>query len=675
MSRRFRQALSRGAIIGILVVVIIIVIAAAYAVNASISSTTVSTTTSTSSSPTSLTSTLSSSSASTISSSISSISSSSTSQALSSSTSSTSFSSSSSSANSTLTIDADIWPLSGSINELYAISGTNSWCWLCWTVYEPLVQVNVVAEYQNGNIQYTPGLATNWTVSSDGTVYTFSLRPNVTFSDGNPFNAYQVWMQMYGFYYLSGNASAWLVNYNLFNMGNVTFGPATVALINQSGLISPSQTAKNIMMNSSWPIYVTNQNQIVFHLKSPFVWFPSVLVAFDGLMYDAQYLLDHGGFGTPTAFNPYFNSNPLPGTGPYMVTSVSQNAYVIFTQNPNYWGRNLSAAEIAAQPFFSPGTVKNVIVNLKTDDLVRYTDLSSGASQMSSIQGSDWNLVANNPEYSYFKLPPWTGEVAFLGLNTKIYPTNITAVRQAIVHAINYTDLINKAYLGQMTPYVGPEYPAWSQFYDLGNLTPYQYNLTLAKQDLSQANITNMPTFTYDTFSGCQPCVNVGQVVQSDLAAIGLTVNIQVTTESTYYAPYGSYTTNVQNAQQIGQLSSILGGQVWAPFALNPADYWVSFVSNGSLYGNWAIYSNPVVQKCVNAFTSSANSTFIQGLCKAAQAQIYNDAPYAWIGLNRLWNPSGGSIVWKSNVIKSFLVEPLFTGQDDLPIFQTVVLG
>lgn len=537
------------------------------------------------------------------------------------------------------------------------------------------MQVNVVQEYQTGNIEYTPGLAQNWTVSSNGTVYTFTLLPNVTFSDGNPFNAYQVWMQMYGFYYLSANSSSWLVNYDVFNMSNVTFGPATIALINQSGLINPSQQALSIMMNSSWPIYVTSPSQIVFRLQAPFIWFPSLLVAFDGLMYDVQYLLDHGGFGTPTAYNSYFNLDPLPGTGPYMVTQVVQNSYVSFTQNPTYWGHRLNASEIAAQPFLSPGTIKNVIVYLKLDDLVRYTDLSTGFAQISAIESSDWNLVTSNPEYSYLTLPPWTGEVAFLAMNTQIYPTNITLVRQAIVHAINYTNLIDEAYLGQMTPYVGPEYPAWSQFYDLGNLTPYQYNLTLAKQDLSEANITNMPTFTYNTFSGCQVCTNAADVIQSDLAQIGITVNIQVLTEDDYDAPYGSYQTNVQNAQQIGQLSPILGGELWAPFALNPADYWASFVSNGSLYGNWAIYYNPVVQKCVDAFTSNANASYIQELCKAAQAQIYNDAPYAWIGLNRLWEPTGGSIVWKKSIIKSFLVEPLFTGQDDLPIFQTVVMG
>ena len=77
-----------------------------------------------------------------------------------------------------------------------------------------------------------------------------------------------------------------------------------------------------------------------------------------------------------------------------------------------------------------------------------------------------------------------------------------------------------------------------------------------------------------------------------------------------------------------------------------PVDNPISFVSNTSLFGNSAIYYNPTVQACVNAMTSTSNISAIQTLCKPAQAQIYNDAPYAWIGQITLWGQAGGSLVW-----------------------------
>jgi len=571
----------------------------------------------------------------------------------------------------TLVIEDWQWP-AGDLNQLYTVAEAPWPNWLTYTVYQSLVTVNETAEYQVGGVQYLPGLASNWTVSQDGRTYTFNLRQGVNFSDGNQFNAYQVWMEMYGIYYLSGNSSNWLESYNLFNMSNVKFGPATISEINQSGLINPSQQSLSLMMNSSWPIYVTGPYQIVFHLIAPFDYFPGTLVVFNGLIFDVQWLLQHGGFGTPTAFNSYFNQNPIPGTGPYIVTQVAENEYVKFTQNPTYWGKNLTSQELAVQPLFDPGHAKNVIVYSKTDDVSRFSDLSSGAAQIVAIQSTSWNLVTSNPELSYFKMPPWNGEVSFLALNTNLYPTNITAVRQAIVHAINYTDVYAKAFQGQMTPYVGPEFPAWKNLYDLGGFSPYQYNITLAQQYLNKANITNMPTFTFRTYSGCSSCINAAQVIQSDLAQLGITVDLILLPTAQYNAPFGSYATNVANAAQIGQLTFVAG---FGPATVTPVDYWVSFVSNSSLWGNWAGYSRPSVESCVSSLTSDSNVTSVQALCQTAQSQIYNDAPYAWLGTFGLWEPSGGSLVWKSSVIKGFLVDPVWTGQSTAPIFNTVIFA
>jgi peptide/nickel transport system substrate-binding protein len=541
-------------------------------------------------------------------------------------------------------------------------------------VYQPLVAVNLTAEYQYGIIQYMPGLAVNWTVSPDGQTYTFNIRPNVTFSNGDPLNSYQVWMEMYGFYYLSGNSSTWLESYGLFNMNSSNFGPATIALINQSGLINPSSQALAIMQNSSWPIYAPNANQIVFHLAAPFNYFPGTLVAFEGLIYDSQWLLDNGGFGNSTSFNSYFNQNPIPGTGPYEVTTVSENAYVQFTQNPKYWGDSLTPAEIAIQPMFDPGHVKTVIVKNVPDDLVRYTDVSTGAAQIAGITSQDWDLVQQNSnEFSYFTMPPWAALITAVAMNTQIFPTNNTDFRLAIVHAINYTAITNQVFFGQSAPMVGPEYPAWKQFYNLGNFTPYSYNITLAQSYLNKSGIINPPALEFSTIASCSFCLAIAQIVQGDLSQIGLNVQIEATAVSNQQAPYGYFGTEVQNANQIAPLS-LLGTGDWAPATLTPADYWVSFVSNQSFLGNYALYTNPTVQACVNSFTSTSNITQIQALCTPAQKQIYNDAPYAWLGVNKLWYVDG-SLVWQKSVVKSFYVDQVWSGQDLAPMFNTVTFN
>jgi peptide/nickel transport system substrate-binding protein len=547
--------------------------------------------------------------------------------------------------------------------------------WLLYSVYQPLVSVNQTAELQQGTVEFLPGLAQNWTVSTNGTNYTFNLRQNINFSDGNPFNAYQVWMEMYGFYYLSANSTSWLESYPLFNMSSVVFGPATLNMINQSGVVNPNPAVLALMENSSWPIYVTGPYSIVFRISSPFQWFPGTLIAFDGLMFDTQWVLDHGGFGTPSAFNSYFNQNPIPGTGPYVVTGMSEDAYVTFAQNPKYWGDSLTPAQIQAQPIWDPGHAKNIVVYYKPDDLSRYTDLANGVVQISEIQPSDWNLVTSNPQYQYETSPPWSAAMTGLVLNTQVYPTNITDYRLAIVHAINMSGLIQNAYQGEINPFVGPEYSLWKQFYDLGNLSGYQYNLTLAMQELKESNVTNSPTLTLRTVSDCDVCTLSAEVVQSDLANIGINVNIVVLTEDQVDDGMGPYVNEIQNPGALPQMQFINDGFSWGPATLTPADYWLTFVSNTSLWGNFAVYYNPIVQQCVDSFTSGATISQIQTLCTAAQQQIYNDAPYDWVGTFKLWLPTSGSIVWKSGVVSGFLVDPVWAGQDTEPILNTVTFG
>jgi ABC-type transport system substrate-binding protein len=580
----------------------------------------------------------------------------------------------------TLTIDDVFWP-AGDLNQLNALGEIPYPNWLTYTVYQSLVTVNGSALYNGGGVSVEPMLATGWTTSPDGRNYTFTLRQNVKFSNGDPFNAYQVWGEMYGFYYLSGNSSSWMLSYNVFNMSAANFGPATLALMNQTStsLVNPSGQLLSTMENSAWPIYVTGPYTIVFHLVNSFQFFPLLFPVFTGLLFDTQWALNHGGFGTPALFNTYFNQHPIPGTGPYMVTSVSEDSNVQFTQNPTYWGANLTAAQIQANPYLDPGHAKNVIVKWVQDDVTRYSDLSSGAAQVAAILAEDWPLIQNNLNtYSYFSMPAKSMLFVGMAMNTQRYPTNITAVRQAIVHAINYTDISNTVFFGGLNPLVFPEYPAQSAYYDLGNLQPYQYNVTLAKQILTNAHVDmsklSSTPVEFRVVAGCSYCESTAEIVQSDLAQIGVSVTIEVTQPSLYQCPQTagtcSYSTALADAQSIAQLSWF-GTGTFAPAAPDPADAWLLFANNQTSSNNWAIYSNPTVQKCVNDWTNGASNQTLVSDCTAAQLQFYNDAPYIPLGTLKLVF-GAGSIVWNKNVVKSMLLDPVYTGQSSTAIFNTI---
>jgi ABC-type transport system substrate-binding protein len=543
------------------------------------------------------------------------------------------------------------------------------------------VTVNGQILYANGTQKLLPMLASSWNSSASGDQWTFMLQKNVNFSNGDPFNAYQVWANFYGDYYLSANSSGWAVGYSVFNMNAATFGPSTLALMAKSGLINPNAQLMSIMTDKNWPIYVVNQNEIAFNLVGPFPYFPQMWVQFTGLIYDAQYVLNNGGFGTPALFNPAFNSAPIPGTGPYEVSGVSVNSYVEFTQNPTYWAKDWSAAQIAANPYMDPGHVKNVVVTVKADDISRYTDLTSGAADLAPILQADWSNVISQPsKFSYFTQPSDAANIVGIALNVLRYPTNITDFRQAIAHAINYTQVSDDAFLGTqgggLTPMMGPGYPPYTQLYDLGNIPPYNYNPTLAKADLaaSGVNTAKLTPLEFRVIQGCGVCSSTAQVVATDLSAIGIPVNVEITPSSQYAPPLvagaGTYPEEVNQSQTIAQIMWF-GTATFAPDEPTPADSWLTWVSNETSANNYAIYSNPIVQVCVNDLTNGTPEAALVTACTAAQAQIAHDVPYVWLGSVKLFF-GGGSIVYNNQIVKSFLGDPVFSGDTDTAIFNTV---
>ena len=132
-------------------------------------------------------------------------------------------------ANSTLVIDDFTYP-TPNLNEIQTIIFTPYPMWTETSMYQTLVNFNASAEQNANQLQLLPGLATGWNVSSDGKTYTFNLRQGVSFSNGDPFNAYQVWANFYVLYDASGNFSTFWMGMPIFNMTGVSFGSASMAL-------------------------------------------------------------------------------------------------------------------------------------------------------------------------------------------------------------------------------------------------------------------------------------------------------------------------------------------------------------------------------------------------------------------------------------------------------------
>ncbi len=118
---------------------------------------------------------------------------------------------------------------------------------------------------------------------------------------------------------------------------------------------------------------------------------------------------------------------------------------------------------------------------------------------------------------------------------------------------------------------------------------------------------------------------STAQLVANDLSAIDIPVNVIVTTPSQYAPPYvagaGTYQEEVNESQTIANIMWF-GTATFAPDEPTPADSWLTWVSNETSANNYAIYSNPIVQTCVNDLTNGSPASTITTACTAAQAQV-----------------------------------------------------
>ncbi len=537
--------------------------------------------------------------------------------------------------------------------------------------------MNATAAEYSGQIQFLPGLASSWNVSSDGETYTFNIRTGIQFSNGDSFNAYTAWEDFYLFYYASSNSTFFWVPLPIFNSSAVEFGPATLSLMNGTSLANPSSQLMALMSNSSWPVYVTSPDRIVFHLSTPFQFFLNSFVGWGSMMFDPLYIMQHGGPGTPVSPNAYLNANPPPGTGPYVMSNIAVDSSLTFTKNSGYWGNNLTTTEDSENPLIQPGQFGTIVVNQVPNPTSEYLDLSSSKAQIAQVEGANFQAVQQSPQFGYISLP-YPACIVRMGLNTQIYPTNITDVRQAIVHAINYTAIIDQAVSGQAIPVMGPETPNYGQYYDPGNLPPYDFNITEANQYLSAAgfpNGTGLPTMPLVVNSGSTTwALPAAEIIQQGLAQIGIKVSLQVEARSYIVSqiltvPYGTLIKDPSIVPNI-----LLGSSsAFCPDYLAPSDYWTTFVTNSSAAGDWSMYNSPAADTALTLLSGNNTAATLAEL-KIAQQQVYNAAPFAWLFAPKLLF-TDGSWVYSKAAVAGLLMVPDDTGVSDLPALNTIQPG
>lgn len=401
-------------------------------------------------------------------------------------------------------------------------------------MYQSLVNYN-----GTGYTNFLPVLAKSWSVSGSGFNYTFVLRQDVHFSNGDQFNAYVMWFSLYraivmnqaGSFILQENF--WYPGLNYYSDANDSANATAwmIGNLNSFNFASPSSAALAVMEAANQSFQVIDQYRIQLNMGAGYlgdVAYANLLPSIAGPIasaVDPIVIQAHGGVTNDT--NAYLASNMV-GTGPFVVASYNSATGYLLNPDPNYWAKTDAAAEPwnnIIQPAAS-----SVQVNFQTSSIAAVSDIKSGGvasvsfayvgpSQIDDLKSAacvQVNLL--NIVYGSTAGGWW------IYMNQQQQPFNDIHVRAAVAHAINYDEIINKAFNGYAARWVGPVPPGYPH-YNPANLTPYPYDLALAMQEMNQSawplptGYTTSINYMYVKLGDWE---QVALLLQSDLAKIGL---------------------------------------------------------------------------------------------------------------------------------------------------------
>ncbi|MDU6683865.1 MAG: nickel ABC transporter substrate-binding protein [Enterobacteriaceae bacterium] len=253
-------------------------------------------------------------------------------------------------------------------------------------VYEPLVKYQA-----DGTVK--PWLAKSWTSSEDGKTWVFTLRGDVTFSNGEPFNA-QAAVENFRAVLDNRQRHAWL------------------ELANQiTDVKALSDSELQITLKSAYYPFLQELS-----LPRPFR------------------------FIAPSQFKNHETMNGIVapiGTGPWVLQESKLNQYDVMVRNEHYWGEKPALSKITIKVIPDP---TSRAVAFETGDI----DLLYGNEGLLPLD--TFSRFSQNPALRTQLSAPV--ETVMLALNSAKAPTNEQAVREALNYAVDKKTLIDSTLYG-----------------------------------------------------------------------------------------------------------------------------------------------------------------------------------------------------------------------------------
>jgi len=417
-------------------------------------------------------------------------------------------------------------------------------------VYQGLVNYN-----GSSSTNFSGVLASGWTETNNPatnfSTYTFTLRQGVVFSNGDPYNAYVQWYSLYRSLLLEQGPEFILeenfysTNFTPSNPLNYYTPAATDAAANttlandlNSWNFDAPTTEEIAMMelpNQSFQVigpYSIALNLGYGYLDSNYTYLLASISAPNSYAVDPNWVDQNGGISVGNV-NDYASTNTM-GTGPYLLqdyNGAGGGGYTL-TPNPKYW----AASAYATEPWNINLAPANTSVEIIFQDTIDITtaDLLDGNVQGASFAYIGPSTIQQLQGHSNVVVQPLstiygaTSGSWWIYLNDSYPIFSNLSVREAIAHAINYDQIIQEAFGGYGSQWVGPVPPSYPD-YNPDNLAPYSYNLSLAYQEMANSpckdGACRGTTINYMYLNSGSDWSDTASLLQADLAAINITIN------------------------------------------------------------------------------------------------------------------------------------------------------
>lgn len=330
--------------------------------------------------------------------------------------------------------------------------------------FQVLNNVLETLTFFDDDMNVVPWLARDWERSEDGLTWTFYLEEGVTFSNGREMTAEDV---KWTFDRLTdpdiGSGNAWRIG----------------------GTDTTTEVVDTYVVAITTPTPIANLPSSLAANKSTAVM-ASESVAEDGTV-----------------------QVPI-GTGPFVISDVEGTTRLVLTARDDYWQEGL--------PYLD-----EVVITPITDDTARDLALQGGeVDWIFTISPQNLETLQDDPDVVVETAPRLAYD--YFGLNLNREPFGDVRVRQAIAYAIDRDIICQFAFFGLCEPTHGPTGSGTPWYFPYA---PYDYNPDMARDLLDQAGVGDGFDMEIMTAIGFDETLRGAQVVQQQLAEVGINVTIE----------------------------------------------------------------------------------------------------------------------------------------------------